>query len=68
MSKYRYGNLMVVVTRIGNGKEPGKDVFTCKVRAFGYDKSIPRKDFIVEAISNAQAARMALDKYNRKVE
>lgn len=68
MKKYRFGNLMIVVTRLGAGSEPGKDRFTCKVRAFGYDRSIPRKDFIVEASSNAQAARLALEQYNRKVE
>ena len=66
-TKYRYGTLVIEVEYI---KEISslKRQFRCLVRGFGGRKDIPRKTYMVEAETNAKAARMALDKYNRNIE
>lgn len=66
-TKYRYGTLVIEVEYI---KEISslKRQFRCLVRGFGGRKDIPRKTWIIDAETNAKAARMALDKYNRNIE
>jgi len=66
-TKYRYGTLVIEVEYI---KEISslKRQFRCLVRGFGGRKDIPRKTYMVEAETNAKAARLALDKYDRNIE
>lgn len=66
-TKYRYGALAIDVDKI---KEVTPEIrrFRCVVRGFGGKKDIPRKEYIIDAATNAIAAREALNKYNRNVE
>ena len=66
-TKYRYGELVVDVENI---KEISKTtrLFNCVVRGFGVRKDIPRKEYRIEAETNAKAARIAMENYNRKIE
>ena len=66
-TKYRYGNLIVEVENLKDVSSLKRE-FRCIVRGFGGRKDIPRKTFMVEAETNAKAARLALDKYNRNIE
>lgn len=63
--KYRYGNLIVEVRRIGT-ITPEKSRFSCIVRGYGHGNTAPRETFVVEAESTAQASRNALQKYTAK--
>ena len=63
VQKYRYGKLVVEVTKIvAISDYMGK--FQCTVRGQGHDKTQPRKKYTVEAETNAKAARVALQMYN----
>ena len=60
--KYRYGGLVVDVIRLSE-QPNGKARFQCVVRGFGQGNPAPRERYEVEAESNAQASRVALQKY-----
>jgi len=66
-TKYRYGQLCIDVEKIKDVSSIMRE-FKCTIRGFGGKKDIPRKVFTIEAETNAKAARLALEKYNRNVE
>ena len=65
MIKYRFKSLVVEVSRI-------KDInavygqFKCLVRGFGHGNKAPRREYTLEAMTPASAARTAHDKYTKE--
>ena len=62
--KYRYGKLVVEVRRIMDVANGGR--FLCLVRGFGHGNPAPRKEYDVQAQTNAQASRKAVQLYNNE--
>lgn len=60
--KYRYGNLVVEVRSI-NTIDARTNKYECLVRGFGHNNPVPRETYIVNAATNAQASRNALQLY-----
>lgn len=63
--KYRYGGLVVEVQRLSE-LTGGKARFQCLVRGFGHGNPTPRKKYDVQAETNAQASRKAVQLYNNE--
>ena len=61
--QYRYGGLVVEVQRLSE-MTGGKCRFQCLVRGYGHGNPAPRKKYDVQAETNAQASRKALQLYN----
>ena len=63
MQKYRYSQYVVEVEKTGTVGNRGK--FNCLVRGFGHGNTAPKKRYYIEAISAAQATRIAFEMYTK---
>ena len=63
MQKYRYAGYVVEVEKTETIGERGK--FNCMVRGYGHGNTAPKKRYYIEAMSAAQASRMAFDIYTK---
>lgn len=63
--KYRYGQLVVEVSRVSDVSETIRK-FQCTVRGYGHNNPTPRKTYFIDAETNAKASRIALEKYKQE--
>lgn len=64
LQKYRYGGMVVEVFKISEDAGMGK--FKCLVRGYGHNNKEPRKEYDIQAETNAKASRLALQKYKEE--
>lgn len=63
--KYKYGAFVVEVFSIRENAET--KTYTCLVRGFGHGNHAPRKEYTIDAETNAKASRIAIQRYKEEI-